>query len=134
MHFRASWALIALTLGASPLLAQDQPSQPPEKISTLVVYGKDPCPQSTEQEIVVCGREPENERYRVPKALREKKVDTSTRAWSDRVQQLEWVSRAGTPNSCSPVGSGGQTGCYNQLLRQARDEREQARRESIGRP
>lgn len=107
---------------------------PPEKVSALVVYGDDPCPRSSADEIVVCGREPESERYRVPKRFRGKKAEPAQQAWSNTVRQLEYVSRIGTPNSCSPVGSGGATGCMQQLMRQAREEREQARREAAGIP
>lgn len=106
----------------------------PDKVSTLIVYGEDPCPQGSGNEIIVCGREPESERYRVPKRFRGKKAEPAQQAWSNTVRQLEYVSRIGTPNSCSPVGSGGATGCYQQLLRQARDEREQARREAADIP
>ena len=35
---------------------------------------------------------------------------------------MEYVGAAGI-NSCSPVGTGGWTGCTQQLLRQAREER-----------
>ncbi|AGH48572.1 MULTISPECIES: hypothetical protein [Sphingomonadales] len=122
-------------LGALPAYAQDATTgTPPEKVSSLVVYGDDPCPRSTSDEIVVCGREPESERYRVPKRFRGKKAEPAQQSWSNTVRQLEWVSRAGTPNSCSPVGSGGATGCYQMFMRQARAEREQARQEAADIP
>ena len=35
---------------------------------------------------------------------------------------MEYVGAAGV-NSCTPVGAGGWTGCYQQMLRQAREER-----------
>ena len=98
----------------------------PEKMSTLIVFGNDPCPQSSGDEIVVCARQPESERYRLPKQFRGKKRDAGGDSWGDRVSSLEYVGRAGTPNSCSPVGSGGQTGCYTQFLQQSRAERRQA--------
>jgi hypothetical protein len=119
-------ALIALALvAAAPALAQDDKvsAQPPERMVTLVVFGDDPCPRSSNEEIVVCARLPENERYRIPKRFRGKK------SWVSRARELEYVSRAGTPNSCSPVGSGGQTGCFSQFLRQAREERRQTQAE-----
>lgn len=120
--------LLAAALGAAtPALAQeaDAPKPTSEKISTLVVYGDDPCPRSSEDEIIVCAREPESERYRIPKRLRKARPDAAQRSWSDRVQVLETVSKQGLPNSCSPVGAGGQTGCFDQLLRQFREERAQ---------
>lgn len=127
----AAASLVAGTAFAQP--RQDQ-KEPPEKIATLIVYGDDPCPQGQGNEIIVCGREPESERYRVPKRFRGKKTEPAQQAWSNTVRQLEYVSRIGTPNSCSPVGSGGATGCYQQLMRQAREEREEARREAAGIP
>ena len=121
--------ILPLLLTAVVARADDPPPPPQEKIATLVVYGSDPCPASTGDEIVVCAREPESERYRIPKRLRHTKPKAAERSWSDRVQTLETVSRIGTPNSCSPVGSGGQTGCFEKLIREAREERRQAANE-----
>lgn len=127
----AALAAVALSAVAMPAAAADlATARKPERVTSLVVYGSDPCPRSSDEEIVVCGREPEGERYRVPKRFRGKKQDAGGRSWSDRVQTLEYVGRVGTPNSCSPVGSGGQTGCFQQFLRQARDERRQAEAEA----
>jgi len=115
-----------MTATAAPAFAADPPPSEPNKITTLVVYGDDPCPRSNDEEIVVCAREPESERYRIPKKLRRAKPDAAQRSWGDRVQVLEMVGRQGTPNSCSPIGSNGQSGCMAQFLRQAREERERA--------
>jgi hypothetical protein len=128
-----AFALLAI---AVPAAAQggDEPSGPPERIASLIVYGNDPCPRSTDSEIVVCARQPENERYRVPKRFRGKKAEPAQQSWANTVRELEYVSRMGTPNSCSPVGSGGQTGCFAQFLRQAREERRQARADAADVP
>ena len=48
---------------AAPVAATNG-TPPPDRIATLVVYGDDPCPRSAGDEIVVCARRPENERYR----------------------------------------------------------------------
>jgi hypothetical protein len=125
MTFARPFLLASMALLAAPAFAADPPASEPNKITTLVVYGDDPCPRSNDEEIVVCAREPESERYRIPKRLRRGKPDAAQRSWGDRVQVLEMVGRQGTPNSCSPVGSNGQTGCVAQFLRQAREEREQ---------
>lgn len=119
-----------------PPVAQEQETPPlsTDKISTLVIYGNDPCPASTGDEIIVCAREPESERYRIPERLRHVKESAKNRSWGDRVQTLETVSRAGLPNSCSPQGSNGQTGCFDQLLKQAKAEREQMNREGADVP
>ena len=115
-----------LTAAVAPALAADPPPSEPNKITTLVVYGDDPCPRSNDEEIVVCAREPESERYRIPKKLRRTKPDAAQRSWGDRVQVLEMVGRQGTPTSCSPIGSNGPSGCMDKFLRQAREERERA--------
>jgi hypothetical protein len=121
--------LLPLLLIAMPANAAEPPVKDADKVTTLVVYGDDPCPRSSDEEIVVCAREPESERYRIPKRLRRAKPDAAERSWGDRVQVLEMVGRQGTPNSCSPIGSNGQTGCMAQFMRQAREERRKAETE-----
>ncbi|HWW64481.1 MAG TPA: hypothetical protein VNZ43_06955 [Sphingomonadaceae bacterium] len=120
-------ACVALATACPALAgpADEEAPSPPEKVSTLVVYGNDPCPRSTNDEIIVCAREPESERYRIPKRFRGKKRENApaVESWANTARELDYVSRAGLPNSCSPVGSGGMTGCYNQFLAQAREER-----------
>ncbi|MCZ4343423.1 hypothetical protein O4H52_17550 [Sphingomonadaceae bacterium G21617-S1] len=119
---------IALLL-AAPLAAagpgESLAEAPPPRISTLVVYGEDPCPRSKDDEIIVCARQPESDRYRIPKQLRKhKKSDEPAVSWTERTRTLDMVSQKGLPNSCSPHGTGGQTGCMRQFLEAARRERE----------
>lgn len=82
---------------------------------------------------MVCGTQ--EEPYRIPKSLRETKPDAVQQSWANRAETIDDVSReaAGLPNTCSPVGSGGQTGCVSKLLRNyAAEKREQKRQaESI---
>ena len=93
--------------------------------SILVIYGDDVCPESVDGEIVVCATQPESERYRVPKALREEiKEDTVTeQSWGSRVEAAEDYNRMTRPNSCSAVGMNGATGCASAALRQWQAER-----------
>lgn len=120
-------SLILLLAAAEPAA----PARPPARIATLVVYGSDPCPRgATPDEIVVCARQPESERYRVPKRFRGSKTLPAQQSWTNTVTELDRVGRVGTPDSCSPVGSGGQTGCFTQFLRQAREERRQMERDA----
>jgi hypothetical protein len=112
----------ALPLGAN---AQDAagPADPGnEKINQLIVYGDDPCPQATSaNEITVCARKEESERYRIPEPLRG--IDQpENRAWTDRVLAYETVGKTGTL-SCTPVGPGGYTGCAQKLINNAYAER-----------
>ena len=129
-------ALIALpfALLAAPALAQ-QPGVPaPEaaaaapagaepRVNQLIIYGDDPCPESTDpNEITVCARLPDSDRYRVPPNLRDNPNDPASNSWSNRATELSYVGRTGT-DSCSTVGGGGFTGCFNQIVSQARAER-----------
>tara|TARA_R110000772_G_scaffold201736_5_gene312084 strand:+ start:460 stop:1110 length:651 start_codon:yes stop_codon:yes gene_type:complete len=113
--------LLAGGLFAPPLLAQDQAG---DRVNQLVIYGDDPCPQSSDGEIVVCARKDESERYRIPETLRDNPNDAKNEAWSERVRAYEYVGKSGT-NSCSPSGAGGFTGCTQRLLQQAYAEKGQ---------
>lgn len=115
-------ALLALAY-ASPAHAEA-----PNRITNVTVYGNEPCPRGDGDEIVVCAREPEGEQYRIPKRLREtKKNDPPSQSWAARVRTLDEASRPTMPNSCSAVGSGGQTGCTMEMLRQWFAERQAAK-------
>lgn len=124
-------AAAALMAGASaPALAQ-QATAPTaatgpgsEKVNIVIVYGDDACPQSQGGDIVVCARKGEEERYRIPEPLRGDPNKPSNQAWGERVRSMEYVGRSGT-ESCSPVGAGGATGCFAQLARLAKAERQQ---------
>ena len=62
--------------------------------------------------VVVCGTL--SEPYRIPKALREDKpIPAQNQSWIARNETAEEIGRVngGLPDTCSPVGSGGQTGC-----------------------
>lgn len=117
-------AYIALAASAAMLPAAPALAQSGEKV--LIIFGNDPCPTSNGEEIVVCARKPESERYRIPEALREAAKDKAPPNWSDRARQLEYVGRSGT-SSCSADGAGGWTGCWSQLMREAREDRKQAK-------
>jgi hypothetical protein len=134
----------AALLVSAPAAAQGSAAASADpKISTMIVYGDDPCPPSTDDTIVVCARKKEAERYRIPEALRGDPNDPTNQAWATRAQALEYAGRSGI-GSCSPVGPGGASGCFNQIVRQARAERsgdpsvnwnalvEEARQERLG--
>ena len=122
-------ALMTATAG-SPALAQAPENTGPvggenEKMNLVIVYGDDPCPQSQGSDIVVCARKGEEERYRIPEPLRGDPNKPSNQAWGERVRSMEYVGRTGT-ESCSATGPGGFTGCFNQLARLAKAERQAA--------
>lgn len=112
-----AFALAAIIAPAAPALAQNK-----GKVSEIIVYGTDPCPRSTDDEIVICARKDERERYRIPERFRQGGSIQSRQAWAVRARQFETVGATGV-NSCSPVGPAGFTGCLGQLTKQAFEER-----------
>lgn len=112
---------------AVPGAAQAQVSGPADvRVNQLIIYGDDPCPQSSDpNEITVCARLPDADRYRVPPSLRDNPNEPASNSWANRATELSYVGRTGT-DSCSTVGGGGFTGCFNQLVNQARAERRAA--------
>jgi hypothetical protein len=103
-------------------------AEPPERTTSVVVYGDDPCPKGDDGEVVVCGRRPETERYRIPKELRNKDDPPSEVSWGARNDLLEQAGRELLPGSCSVNGSYGQSGCHNKLIQQWYDNRRERRR------
>jgi hypothetical protein len=93
-----------------------------EKVKQVIVYGDDPCPPGAADEITVCARLPDRDRYRIPEELRTDPNDASVQAWANRAKSIETVGATGI-NSCSTAGAGGFTGCFAKLARQAKEER-----------
>lgn len=133
-HAKIAALLVALTwLPAAPAVAQDEEQatersadqvtdESPERESTILVFGEDACPPSTDNEVVVCARRPEEERYRIPRNLRRSR-QPQEQSWASRVESLEEASRDSRPNSCSVVGTYGQSGCMQAMIRQWFNER-----------
>ncbi|WP_375427341.1 hypothetical protein [uncultured Sphingomonas sp.] len=133
-------ALAASVFGAAPVQAQ-QVALPgvatPKSTSTpgevargapvngvLVLYGNQRCPtDNAGNEIVVCARRSAQEQFRVPKELRELEITPENEAWAVRAgSALEAGAGVNTIGSCSAIGPGGQTGCFNQRVRESRRE------------
>lgn len=89
--------------------AQDAGSVDP-KINTVILFGDDQCPESTDDQINVCAILVEADRYRIPPALRSDPNDPKNESWTNRVIGYQYVGREGTM-SCSASGAGGFTGC-----------------------
>ena len=113
---------LPVALAPSPALAQNG------RISEIIVYGTDPCPRSTDDEVVVCARKPEGERYRIPERFRSSGSRQEREAWANKAIAFETYGRTGI-NSCSPVGPAGFTGCTQQLISQAFKERREEAQE-----
>lgn len=108
---------------ASPASADT--GEKPQRVINATVFGDDPCPRGKADEIIVCARQPEAERYRIPKSLRDPpEIPAAAQAWSSRVATIDDVNRIGLPNSCSPVGAGGQTGCTLDMVRRWKAEQQ----------
>lgn len=120
--------LLALALLASAQ-TDDAPAPPPRRIVAATVYGDDPCPRGQRDEIVVCARQPEADRHRIPKRFRDlPNRSAAAQAWTARMATVDEANRVGLPNSCSPVGAGGQSGCTLQMLQQWKAEQQAAER------
>ena len=101
----------------APAIAQASPN-----VAEVIVYGTDPCPRSTDDQVVVCARRPESERFRIPERYRQTGSKQAREAWAVRSKSIETVGATGI-NSCSPVGPAGYTGCLTKVIKQARQER-----------
>ena len=121
----ATTAAMAGGLAALPAPAAAQQGN----VAEIIVYGNDPCPRSADDQVVVCARRPEAERYRIPEKLRPNGTRQQTEAWASKSKVLETVGDTGI-NSCSPVGPGGFTGCLTQVIREAREQRQQSNEDS----
>jgi hypothetical protein len=115
-------------LWAAPAFAQT--AQP----GVLLIYGKDKCPTNENgEEIVVCRRLDEAERYRIPQDLREGEVKPQQESWA--VRQKDALNTGGTGiGSCSAVGPGGATGCFAQQAAQTRAENRKRKEEQENLP
>jgi hypothetical protein len=133
--------MIRLTLAAAllalPALAAAQTSaggaaSPPQRIRSVQLTAGQQCPKGAGDEIVVCS--PAEEPYRIPKSLRDSgPIPAQNQSWVNRVADIDQTGRVagGLPNTCSPIGNGGQTGCSVQAAKQwAAEKRAQRRAES----
>ena len=108
-------------LSALPATAQSQPAAQ-QRTREIIVFGTDPCPRSTDDEVVVCARRPEKERYRLPEALRPAGPPQLSQSWSVRSKALATMGQTG-PGTCSGVGPGGDFGCAAKEIQKGVAER-----------
>jgi hypothetical protein len=121
-------ATATLTAGLSALPAPAMAQQ--SSVAEIVVYGNDPCPRSTDDQVVVCSRHKESDRYRIPEKLRSSGTRQQQEAWANKAKVIETAGATGI-NSCSPVGPGGYTGCLTRVIKEARDQRKQQAEDTI---
>ena len=131
--FRASLALIALALPAATI-AQDRQAesgQPPQRIRDVTLTAGQRCPAGTATEVVVCHTL--DNPYRIPKSLRnDGPIPPANQSWATRTQMVDQVGRVagGLPDTCSAVGTGGQSGCAMQTNQQWAAEQRARRAEA----
>ena len=113
-------ALVALN-GLAPGLAVAQTAPaatdgasgaPPQRVRSVTLGVGQTCPKSSDTEIVICSTL--DQPYRIPKQFRDSgPIPAQNQAWGNRAATVDQVSRVagGLPDTCSPVGSGGQSGC-----------------------
>ena len=122
----AATAVVAADFAMLPAPAAAQQNS----VAEIIVYGTDPCPRSTDDQVVVCARRPESERYRIPEKYRPGGTRQQTDSWANKAKVIETVGATGI-NSCSPVGPGGYTGCLTRVIREAREQRKQQAEDTI---
>jgi hypothetical protein len=118
---------LALALAAQP--QAETPTTPPQRIRNVQLQRGQACPRGTGDEIVVCSTI--EEPYRIPKEFRdERPIPAQNQSWTNTAATIDQVSKtaAGLPDTCSPIGSGGQTGCALQNNRAWAAERRAQRR------
>lgn len=117
MRWMLGFALAVAPLAfASPALAQDGSY----RSRTVQVFGDDPCPKADNpDEIIVCARRPEEERYRIPQALRAEEraaaIARQDQVGANRAALASGRASATGIGSCSAVGAGGIIGCTSGL-------------------
>lgn len=126
---------ILAALAAAPALIPSAQAQNAPQNGVLVIYGDDKCPTNTNgEEIVVCQRLDEAERFRIPKTLRETTGRPQVnQSWAVRSQDALTTGGVGT-GSCSAVGAGGSTGCFVQQATAARAEAKARKKEAENLP
>lgn len=88
------------------------------RVRSVIVFGNDPCPKSTSSdEIIVCARQPDEDRYRIPPGLRTANAGVQVSPFvKDRSLMLGSGAggAGGGIGQCSTIGPGGYTGCMQQ--------------------
>jgi len=126
--FAAALVLLPLTT-----LAQAGSSQTPKRVRSVTLTKGQQCPPAANpDEVVVCATL--EEPYRIPKALRDDgPIPAANQSWVNRTDAMDQTGRVagGLPDTCSPIGTGGQSGCaLLQNQQWAAERRAQARANS----
>jgi len=104
-------ALVALP-GVAAAQDQTETGAAPQRIRSVTLKAGEKCPPSTDNDIVVCSTL--DQPYRIPRAFRDDNpIAAKNQSWVNRTATMDQVGRVagGLPDTCSPVGTGGQSGC-----------------------
>ena len=128
--FRPLIIAALLVAPATGAFAQAEGGQKPQRVRSVTLAKGQKCPPATSpNEVVVC--QTMEEPYRIPKSLRnDGPIPAAGQSWANRTATMDQTSRVagGLPDTCSPVGTGGQSGCAMQQNQQwAAERRAQAR-------
>jgi hypothetical protein len=99
---------------------QAETGRAPSRIRNVQLTGADKCPVAQGDEIMVCNRISPDEQFRIPKQLRNTAEPAAqNQSWVNRTASADEVGRVagGLPDTCSPVGTGGQSGCTQMWAR-----------------
>ncbi len=100
------------TFGIAGLATQPAAAQQADRV--IDTYGNEKCPSSNGQEIVVCRNHPADEKYRIPKELREQ-APSPQAAGNNGLAAMSSTGATGVQiNSCNSIGAGVAVGCVKQ--------------------
>ena len=120
----------AQTASSAGSATQAESGQPPQRVRSVTLRQGERCPKSSDTEIVVCSTL--DQPYRIPKQFRDSgPIPAQNQSWVNRTATADQIGRVagGLPDTCSPVGTGGQSGCALATNRQWLAE-EKARRDA----
>ena len=89
----AAPALMALAVPAIAQEGEAPASAAEPKVNTVIIFGDDDCPQSSDEQINVCAILVEADRYRIPEALRDDPNNPRKEAWANRVLAYKYVGQ-----------------------------------------
>lgn len=115
--------------------AQAATGLPPRRIRSVTLTSRDQkCPPSTATDVVVCAVV--TDPYRIPRQLRDSGPPAANQSWVNRAAALDQVGRVagGLPDTCSAIGTGGQSGCALAANRQYAAEKRAAANGDSGAP
>ncbi|WP_419825619.1 hypothetical protein [Sphingomonas sp.] len=122
---------VALPVLGAALLAALSPVPASAQVRDRIidVYGSEQCPASNGQEIVVCRRHAEGDRFRIPSELRES-TSRPQALGGTAVAAMNSTGGTGTQvQSCNAIGAGVNAGCLKSQIDAAHAERRRDQRE-----